>query len=160
MIIENNIKGGLFPKGQLKLQDLINQIKLNPENSNSGAIITFTGITRNSSRLNDKKVDKIIIEAWAEQAEQSLHKIAMEVLNKHKLIDIRLYHGTGEFLIGEEMVLIVVSSDHRESGLQAIEELIHKYKTLTPIWKKEIYSDGSSEWISGQDYNPAKKITS
>jgi molybdopterin synthase catalytic subunit len=140
-------KGGIFEKGSITLTHLINSMKSQDNFIESGAIFTFTGICRIKSKFSTKPVKKIIIEAWEEKTDKKLHEIADKVQKELDLVDVRLFHGVGEFTLGEEMVYITVSSSHREEGLKAIEKLIKLYKTQAPLWKKEIYSDDTSNWI-------------
>jgi molybdopterin synthase catalytic subunit len=144
-------KGGVFPKGQISLSDIIDDIISGSDVNKSGAILSFTGIVRETSTFTEKSVKKIIIESWDDKVFDEMDKICQELQNKHKLIDIRIWHATGEFFQSEALIYIVVASKHRKEGLLAIEEAINFYKTRVPIWKKEIYQDGSEEWISGKE---------
>ena len=96
----------------------------------------------------EKKVVAIEIDAWEEKAIESLNKICSDLKNKFKLIDIKIWHAIGRIEIKDTIVYVVLASAHRKEGLQALDEAIDAYKHLSPIWKKEIYEDGSFEWIS------------
>lgn len=80
-----------------------------------------------------------------------MDEICKELIEKFDLIDMRIWHLSGSFKVNEELVYIVIASKHRKSGLSALEEGIELYKSRAPIWKKEIYSDGKEEWISGKE---------
>jgi molybdopterin synthase catalytic subunit len=144
-------KGGVFPKGQISLSDIINDVMAGSDVKKGGAIFSFTGVVRESSTFTKKSVEKIIIESWDDKVFDEMDTICQELQNKHDLIDIRIWHATGEFFQSEILVFIVVASKHRKEGLLAIEEAINLYKTRVPIWKKEIYQDGSEEWISAKE---------
>lgn len=146
-------KGGVFKKNTLKMQDLIDDMKKNSNITKAGAIFTFSGIVRESSIHSDKKVKYIEIEIWEEKISESLIEIAINVQKKFDLIDIKIWHAYGILELGEDMVYVVVSSSHRNSGLDSIKYAINEYKKLAPIWKKEIFEDGSSEWISEMSKN-------
>ena len=140
--------GNIFPVGTVQIQYLIDNVIKNENFSDAGAIFTFTGTVRNSSLENDKKVVAIEIDAWEEKAIKSLHNICKDLKEKHKLIDVRIWHAVGRLELKDDIVYVVIASAHRKEGLKALDEAIDAYKHLSPIWKKEIYNDGSNEWIS------------
>lgn len=140
--------GNVFKVGTVEIQDIIDNITKTNNFEESGAIFSFTGTVRNSSLEKDKKVIAIEIDAWEEKAIESLNKICKELKEKHKLIDIRIWHAVGRLELKDEIVFVVLASAHRKEGIKALDEAIDAYKHLSPIWKKEIYEDSSSEWIS------------
>lgn len=144
-------KGGIFTKGEVSLTQLEEALKRGGHITKAGAIFTFTGIVRESSLHSEKKVVAIEIEAWPDKASEEMETIAQEVQEQYGLVDIRVWHATGRFRVGEEMIFVVVAARHRSEGLEAIEQTIRHYKKRSPIWKKEIYEDGSEDWISGKD---------
>lgn len=143
--------GGIFEKNTLSLRDLIKSIKLNPKIGQAGAIFSFTGIVRETSiKHPNKQVKEIEIEVWPEKAKESLTDIAIRMKKRFDLVDIRVYHAYGILEITEDLVYVVVASKHRNNGLDAIKEIINEYKKVSPIWKKELFTDGSDEWLSGK----------
>ena len=151
MTHKSQIHGGVFPKGLMTLQDIITDITLNSQIIKAGAIFTFTGLVRESSLFTDKPVASVEIEAFPEKASEVMNQICEELINKYHLIDVRIWHATGTFSLSEELVYVVIACSHREEGLTAMKEAIHLYKTKSPVWKKEIYTDGSTDWISGKN---------
>lgn len=136
--------GDILPKGSIQLQELIKQLS---DNSNSGAITTFSGVVRQLSDNNEQPVVAMEVEAWSEKGKESMTSIAQRIGIKYNLLGIRIVHFTGELKIGDTIVLIVISSVHRKEAFNALEEAINAYKQETPVWKKEKYADGSSKWI-------------
>jgi len=124
-----------------------------PTNAKIGSILTFTGTVRESSLSSTRQVVSIEIEVWPEKADEILIKICNSLISDYNLIDARIWHATGIFNVGEVLVHVVIASCHRSEGLKALEESINRYKTQAPVWKKEIYADGSSEWISEQGHS-------
>ncbi|CAG8540272.1 5039_t:CDS:2 [Acaulospora morrowiae] len=122
----------------LDLQTVVNIVKDN----GAGAISTFSGTTRDTYRV-DKKVVKLDYEAYIPMAEKVLFSIISEARSKWELKKIAVYHRLETVPVGENSVIIAVSSVHRKESLQAVEWLINQLKEKAPIWKKEIYSDGS-----------------
>ncbi|MDH5647757.1 MAG: molybdenum cofactor biosynthesis protein MoaE, partial [Candidatus Heimdallarchaeota archaeon] len=88
------------------------------------------------------------VEAWEERANDTMQEIAKKILNNHNLINIGIVHLTGYLNIGDPIVYIVIKSIHRKEAFVALEEAILAYKQGSPVWKKEIYADGSSNWIT------------
>ena len=73
------------------------------------------------------------------------------------LIKISIRHKVGDCPVGEDSVIICVSSAHRKEGLNATEYLINTLKEVVPIWKKEKYSDGTASWKENCECNWSKK---
>jgi molybdopterin synthase catalytic subunit len=116
-----------------------------------GAIVTFTGTVRGDPKGHDSgaiKTSRIEIEAIEGVSGEHLQRIAAEVEARPGITKVVIIHLTGTFALGEPMVHVLVSSAHRGEGFKALEDIVNRYKKETPLWKKEIYSDGSSRWIS------------
>ncbi|MGK5087114.1 molybdenum cofactor biosynthesis protein MoaE [Bdellovibrionota bacterium FG-2] len=64
---------------------------------------------------------------------------------------IALIHRVGRLAVGEISVAIAVGSPHRDEAYQASRYLIEQIKVRAPIWKKEHYKDGDSEWLEGHE---------
>ena len=143
---DEKISSGIYKKGEICYSDIIKSLKKNPNFKKAGAILTFTGVVRSSS-LNGKEVMKMQIDAYDELANKNLEKICTELMNIPGIIDIKIVHLKGEFTISEDLVHVVLASAHREEGFEVLRLAIERYKKELAVWKKEIYSDGSSEWI-------------
>jgi molybdopterin synthase catalytic subunit len=110
----------------------------------AGAIATFVGTVRRSSRGRD--VLYLEYEAFEEMAEPMLARLADELKAKHDLCEVAIHHRLGRVEIGEPSVVIAVSAPHRAAALEACREAIDTLKGTIPLWKKEIYA-GGEEWI-------------
>ena len=110
----------------------------------AGAIATFTGTTRKSSRGRD--VVHLDYEAYEGMAESVMKEIAAELQQRYELCAIAIHHRTGRVAIGETSVVIAVSAAHRADALAACRDAIDRLKERAPLWKKEVYADGE-EWI-------------
>jgi len=140
--------GNIFKIGTVHIQSLIDNVSNKKDFPSAGAIFTFTGTVRDSSLENDKKVVAIEIDAWEEKAIASLNKICSDLKERHQLIDMRIWHAVGKLELTDNIVYVVLASAHRQEGIKALDDAINAYKHLSPIWKKEIYEDGSFDWIS------------
>ena len=138
---------GVSRKGEISLQNILNLVRDKPELKRGGAIVTFTGIVRGYTH-EGKEVQKLEVEAHLEEANKALAKISEALCTKPGVVDVIIYHLTGEFYVGEDLVYVVVVGKSRKDAFQALEEAVERYKTEATIWKKEYLRDGTSRWIS------------
>ena len=110
----------------------------------SGAVAGFLGIVREQSR--GRQVIRLEYEAYPEMAEAKLRQIGEEIRAKWPVDAVAIVHRTGTLAIGEASVAIAVASPHRQEALQACAYAIERLKEIVPIWKKEVWADGS-DWI-------------
>ena len=141
-------KGAIVESDKLDLDRILDSIMSGSKADQIGSLLTFTGVLRSTSSGAGKKVVGMEIEAWPERGDRILTQIAEEIIEKHRLVDCRIYHAHGLFKVGETLVIVAVASSHRRESLIAIEEAIDRYKHESPVWKKEIYDDGTSTWIT------------
>jgi MoaE-MoaD fusion protein len=114
----------------------------------AGAICTFTGVVRDSSR--GRSVTHLEYEAYAEMATAQMRKIADEIEQKWPEARVAMAHRTGRLEVGEPSVVVSVSSPHRAEAIAACKWGIDRLKESVPIWKKEHATDGSY-WIEGDE---------
>lgn len=115
----------------------------------TGATSMFIGTTRDS--FENRKVIKLSYEAYETMAVKELMKLCDNVRKNSRVHKICILHRLGEVPIKEASVVIAVSSEHRKESLDAVKELIDTLKEQVPIWKKEIYDDGGSEWKENKE---------
>jgi MoaE-MoaD fusion protein len=118
----------------------------------AGAICTFTGIVRDSSR--GRSVTHLDYEAYAEMATAQMRKIGDEIAEQWPEARVAMAHRTGRLEIGEASVVVAVSCPHRAEAIAACKWGIDRLKESVPIWKKEHAADGTY-WIEGDDAKPA-----
>lgn len=117
-----------------------------------GAIAAFVGTVRKSAAVpqNDsKEVVGLEYEAHPTLAPARIEEVAADAAERWDLSKVIALHRTGHCLLGEPTVVVVTSAPHREDALEACRWLIDTIKAGVPIWKKEIYADGSS-WVEGE----------
>lgn len=110
-----------------------------------GAVTTFIGTVRNLNK--NREVSYLDFEAFEPMALKELRKIAEHCTEKWDVQHLSVAHRLGRVGIGEEAVLIVVTTEHRKAGFEACEYVIDTLKQTVPIWKKEVYATGA-EWVS------------
>lgn len=112
-----------------------------------GAALLFVGVVRDHNAGSD--VDGLTYEAYDEMAEKVLDEIAGEAAERLGTSRIAVVHRVGELGIGEVSVAIAASSPHRAESFDATRYVIEELKKRLPVWKKEHYVEGRSEWVEG-----------
>jgi molybdopterin synthase catalytic subunit len=109
-----------------------------------GAVIVFRGVARRQSR--GREVVHLEYEAYPEMAEKVMAEIGEEMKSRWPITKVAIVHRTGVLEIGQASVVIAVSAPHRGEAFAASQYAIDRLKRVVPIWKKEVWSDGS-QWI-------------
>ena len=113
-----------------------------------GAVVTFSGIVRNN--FAGRATTFLEYEAFAPMAEKVLRQLADEAHVRWQTGPIAIHHRVGRLEIGEMAVVIVVAAPHRHEAFEAAEWLMDRIKAVAPIWKKEHWADGASEWVGDE----------
>ena len=111
----------------------------------AGAFSCFEGWVRNEN--DGKKVIALEYEAYESLCIKEAQKILIEVKKEFNVIAVRVFHRVGKLNIGEMAVWVGVIAQHREDSFKACRTIIDEVKVRLPIWKKEYYDTGESEWI-------------
>ena len=112
-----------------------------------GAALLFIGVVRDHAE--GRKVTGMRYDVYAEMATEVLREIALEASIPLGTARIAVAHRFGEMKFGEISVGIAVSSQHRAEAYEASRSVIEEIKKRLPVWKKEHYVDGVSEWVEG-----------
>jgi molybdopterin synthase catalytic subunit len=111
-----------------------------------GAVATFVGVVRGET--DGREVRYLEYEAYAEMAEEMLRQIGEEIRQRWTTIrEVAIVHRVGHQPIGTISVVIALSAAHRAEVFDALHYAIDRLKEIVPIWKKEVWADGS-EWRS------------
>jgi molybdopterin synthase catalytic subunit len=110
----------------------------------AGAVVLFSGEVRNHSHT--KEVEGLYYEAYIPMAEKIIADIITDARLKFKLHGATCVHRIGRVEVCESAVVVITTSSHREEAYAANRYIIDRVKHEAPIWKKEIFSDGSTEW--------------
>jgi molybdopterin synthase catalytic subunit len=108
-----------------------------------GGLVTFTGNVRDVSR--GRRVVRLEYEAYPSMAERTLAAIGAEVGLEHGA-RVAIVHRVGLLRPGDAAVVIACSAPHRAPAFRACQACIDRLKADVPIWKREVYEDGS-EWV-------------
>ncbi|MFC4776347.1 molybdenum cofactor biosynthesis protein MoaE [Paenibacillus sp. GCM10023252] len=120
-----------------------------------GASLVFVGTTREWT--HGKRTVKLQYEAYVPMAVKTLQQIGDELEQRWPGTIAAISHRIGVVEIGEASVVIAVSSPHRDSCYEASRYAIERLKQIVPIWKKEVWEDGT-EWQGHQQGSPWNPI--
>ncbi len=121
--------------------------------SAAGAVATFEGRVRDHNA--GKAVGHLEYQAYPALAISTGQRILEEEASRHGILAIQAVHRTGPLAIGEAAVWVGVASAHRGPAFDAARAIIERLKYELPIWKKETYADGTTEWV-GPDQKSAE----
>jgi molybdopterin synthase catalytic subunit len=124
-------------KNVIPIEDIINSVR----NDASGGIIAYIGLIRDNS--NEKKVASVEYGDTDGKAKAKLEKIVKEVRKKWPVNDMAMVHRVGKLNVGDNNLVIAVSTGHRQEGFAACQYAIDKFKEHLPTTKKETYTDGT-----------------
>ena len=111
----------------------------------AGAIVTFSGDVRD----NDHGRDVASLEYEAHPTAQSLlEKIAAEISARHEVLSVAVAHRHGPIPIGESALVAAVAAKHRKAAFDACADLVDEVKAQIPIWKHQVFADGTDEWVN------------
>jgi MoaE-MoaD fusion protein len=113
----------------------------------AGAVVTFVGAVRNQAR--GRAVKWLDYEAYAAGCVPIFARLAAEMHEQWRIVDVAIHHRVGHLLVGDASVVIAVSATHRQDAFAACAYAIDKLKERAPIWKKEAYADGEI-WIGAE----------
>jgi len=111
----------------------------------AGAVVLFLGTAREMT--GGRKTRSLHYECYAEMAEQKLAELEKDARRRWPLVDCAIVHRLGSVEVGQTSVAIAVSSAHRAGAFEAGKWLIDRIKEVVPIWKKENWADGTSQWV-------------
>jgi molybdopterin synthase catalytic subunit len=110
-----------------------------------GAVVLFLGTVR---ELTGGKVTTALdYEAYAGMAEKKLTEVERETRRRWPVGEVVIVHRLGHLEVGDVSVAVAVSCPHRAQAFEACRYAIDRVKEVVPIWKKENWADGSTEWV-------------
>lgn len=114
----------------------------------AGAVVLFVGRVR---ELNlSRHVTGLLLEHYPGMTEKALEDILEEARSRWQLLRCRIIHRIGTLTLGDQIVLVGVTSPHREQAFAAAEFLMDYLKTRAPFWKKEM-TEAGDHWVDAQE---------
>ena len=129
-------------KGDFSVSDEIERVKA--ASRGIGGVVAFLGTGRDISK--GEEITGLNFESYPGMAEKKLLDIRERALKNFNIIEMAIVHRVGEISIGENIVLIVAASRHRNDAFMACEWAISELKRVAPIWKRETTKKGEV-WV-------------
>jgi molybdopterin synthase catalytic subunit len=124
---------------------LVSELAASVSSKVAGAVVTFSGDVRDND--HGRSVASLEYEAHP-TAQRLLEKVAQEVAARHDVISVAVAHRVGPIPIGESALVAAVAAKHRQSAFAACTELVDEVKAQIPIWKHQVFTDGTDEWVN------------
>ncbi|GKT11352.1 MAG: molybdopterin synthase catalytic subunit [Thiomicrorhabdus sp.] len=138
-----------FIKVQREDFDLTTEVaKLRAGHKNIGAVVSFVGTVRDINEGDEVSV--LELEHYPGMTEKALEKIRLEAHDRWALESSMIIHRIGKMLPSDQIVLVAVSSRHRENAFHAAHFIMDYLKTNAPFWKKETLPDGEVRWVDSR----------
>ena len=116
--------------------------KLTRGRTDVGAVVTFTGICRGAE--GEEPIAALTLEHYPDMAEAEIARHVEEAQKRWPLLGVTVIHRHGRITPGEDIVLVVTTSSHREAAFAAAEFLMDYLKTQAPFWKQVEKASGAS----------------
>ena len=118
----------------------------------AGGVDIFAGTTRQwtNKEGEEKETVELSYECYPPMALKEMRALLQEAVERWPVVKACLIHRLGVVPVGEASVIIGVSTPHRVAAFEACRYLIDRLKIQVPIWKKEHYADGETEWVQGK----------
>ena len=113
-----------------------------------GAVVTFSGVCRGAE--SGESIAALNLEHYPDMAEAEIARHVEEAQSRWPLLGVTVIHRYGRIVPGENIVLVVTASAHREAAFAAAEFLMDYLKTRAPFWKKTERATGAS-WVDAKE---------
>ena len=115
-----------------------------------GAVVSFSGICRGTE--GNQPIAALTLEHYPEMAEAEIKRHADEAIARWPLQGLTVIHRVGRIMPGENIVLVVTASQHRQAAFEAAEFLMDYLKTNAPFWKREEGAKGAN-WVEARSHD-------
>jgi molybdopterin synthase catalytic subunit len=123
----------------------------------AGAVVLFLGTVREMTE--QRQTVALDYDGYSEMAEAKMTELEEETLRQWPVVKTAIVHRLGHLELGEISVALAVSSPHRNEAFTAGRHLIDRLKETVPIWKKENWADGGSDWVHPGLEPPAREAS-
>lgn len=115
------------------------------ETARDGAVVTFAGVVRDHD--DGRGVDALSYSAHPSAGEVAAD-VAAEIARRHPEVRLAFVHRIGDLAVGDVALAAAVASAHRAAAFAACADLVDLVKERLPIWKEQLFDDGTSEWVA------------
>jgi len=127
---------------------------LTREDAGIGAVVTFTGLCRDEGGA----LSALELEHYPGMAEAEMTRIARLAIERFDLRGLTAIHRYGKIATGDNIVLVIAASSHRQAAFHGANFVMDYLKTAAPFWKKEHGTDGTAGgWVSAKDADESAK---
>ena len=126
--------------------------KLTRGRTDIGAVVTFTGICRADE--NGEKISALTLDHYPDMAEAEIARHVEEASKRWPLLGVTVIHRHGRIVPGEDIVLVVTASSHREAAFAAASFLMDYLKTRAPFWK-QVETVSGKIWVEAKSADDA-----
>ena len=135
----------IFIDGAISAAFIAEAIEKHSLKTGIGGHSIFLGQVR-ADFLDEKTVSAIEYTCNKEMALAQMHRIREDIISKHSLTCMHVYHSLGKILAGQICLFVFTSAPHRKAAIDACEETVERVKNDLPIWGREIFEDKSYQW--------------
>jgi molybdopterin synthase catalytic subunit len=121
--------------------------------SDIGAVVTFSGICRRGEGTD--AIAALTLEHYPGMAEAEIRRHVDEAITRWPLTGVTIVHRFGRIEPGQNIVLVVTASAHRQAAFQGAEFLMDYLKANAPFWKREERAEGPSSWVEAHSRDDA-----
>jgi molybdopterin synthase catalytic subunit len=120
-----------------------------------GGIGCFIGTVRDNTHGRDDAVVGMTLEHYPGMTERAIGGIVEQAAERWPLLGCTIIHRIGSLRPGDNIVLVIAASAHRQAALDATAFLIDWLKTQAPFWKREDFPQGEGAWVDARDEDDA-----
>jgi len=124
---------------------LVEDVRALAADVSAGAVVTFSGDVRDHD--HGRSVERLEYEGHPTAA-AVIAEVAAEVAARHDVIAIAVAHRVGPLQVGDAALVAAVSAAHRGEAFRACSDLVDEVKHRLPVWKHQVFSDGTDEWVN------------
>lgn len=111
----------------------------------AGAVVTFSGVVRDHDHGRPVRCIEYVAHPSAQQV---IARVAADVAARSEIDGLAVSHRLGELAVGECALAVAVSAAHRTEAFTAASLLVDEVKHHLPVWKRQVFTDGSDEWVA------------
>jgi molybdopterin synthase catalytic subunit len=115
-----------------------------------GAVVSFSGVCRGSEA--GEPLAALTLEHYPEMAEAEIARYAETAMSRWPLTGLTVIHRVGRITPGENIVLVLTASQHRQAAFAAAEFMMDYLKANAPFWKREESADRTG-WVEARDHD-------
>lgn len=111
----------------------------------AGAVVTFAGIVRDHDHGRAVRELEYV---GHPSAGEVVAEVARDVVQRHRVDALAVSHRVGSLRVGDVALAAAVSAAHRHEAFAAASELVEEVKARLPVWKRQVFADGTDEWVN------------